>query len=103
MEQRLGGTGDILASSAGCVSIGVGWPRSSVEERPRLPFRHLDSRAMAGRARVSALAKELGITSRDVMEKLAAMGEYVKSASSTVEEPVERRLREAFDVGKQPP
>ncbi len=51
---------------------------------------------MAGKARVSALAKELGVTSKEVLAKLQEMGEYVKSASSTVEAPVERQLREAF-------
>ena len=51
---------------------------------------------MAGKARVSALAKELGVTSKEVLAKLSEMGEYVKSASSTVEAPVARQLREAF-------
>ncbi len=51
---------------------------------------------MAGKARVSALAKELGVTSKDVLAKLGEFGEYVKSPSSTVEAPVARRLREAF-------
>ena len=51
---------------------------------------------MAGKARVSALAKELGVTSKDVLAKLSEFGEYVKGPSSTVEAPVERRLREAF-------
>ena len=51
---------------------------------------------MPGKIRVSALAKELGVTSKEVLAKLGEMGEYVKSASSTVEAPVERQLREAF-------
>ena len=51
---------------------------------------------MPGKTRVSALAKEIGITSKEALEKLNAMGEYVKSASSTVEAPVARRLHEAF-------
>ncbi|WP_019854788.1 translation initiation factor IF-2 [Actinopolyspora mortivallis] len=51
---------------------------------------------MAGKARVHELAKELGVTSKDVLNKLADQGEYVKSASSTVEAPVARRLRDAF-------
>ncbi|WP_375485370.1 translation initiation factor IF-2 N-terminal domain-containing protein, partial [uncultured Jatrophihabitans sp.] len=51
---------------------------------------------MPGKTRVSALAKELGITSKDALAKLTEIGEYVKSASSTVEAPVARRLREAF-------
>src|SRR3954469_25544348 len=51
---------------------------------------------VAGKARVSALAKELGVTSKEVLAKLGEMGEYVKSASSTIEAPVERQLRAAF-------
>jgi translation initiation factor IF-2 len=51
---------------------------------------------VAGKARVSALAKELGVSSKEVLAKLTEIGEYVKSASSTVEAPVARKLREAF-------
>ena len=51
---------------------------------------------MAGKARVHELAKELGVSSKDVLAKLSELGEFVKSASSTVEAPVARRLREAF-------
>ncbi len=40
---------------------------------------------MPGKVRVSALAKELGITSKEALAKLGEMGEYVKTASSTVE------------------
>jgi translation initiation factor IF-2 len=49
-----------------------------------------------GKARVHELAKELGITSKDVLAKLKEQGEFVKSASSTVEAPVARRLRDAY-------
>ncbi|MDQ2586360.1 translation initiation factor IF-2 [Saccharothrix yanglingensis] len=51
---------------------------------------------MAGKARVHELAKELGVTSKELLTKLADQGEYVKSASSTVEAPVARRLRDAY-------
>uniref|UniRef100_UPI00147926AE translation initiation factor IF-2 N-terminal domain-containing protein n=1 Tax=Allorhizocola rhizosphaerae TaxID=1872709 RepID=UPI00147926AE len=51
---------------------------------------------MAGKARVHELAKELGVESKNVLAKLKEMGEFVKSASSTVEAPVARRLKEAF-------
>ncbi|ADD41127.1 translation initiation factor IF-2 [Stackebrandtia nassauensis DSM 44728] len=50
----------------------------------------------AGKARVHELAKELGVTSKIVLGKLSDMGEFVKSASSTVEAPVARRLRQEF-------
>ena len=48
------------------------------------------------KARVYELAKELGVDSKTVLSKLEAMGEFVKSASSTVEPPVVRKLRNAF-------
>ena len=48
------------------------------------------------KARVYELAKELGVDSKTVLSKLEAMGEFVKSASSTVEPPVARKLRNAF-------
>lgn len=51
---------------------------------------------MAGKARVHELAKQLGVTSKEVLARLNAQGERVKSASSTVEAPVARRLREAY-------
>jgi translation initiation factor IF-2 len=56
---------------------------------------------VAGRARVHELAKELGVTSKEVLAKLKEQGEFVKSASSTVEAPVARRLRDAFGGGKK--
>ena len=37
------------------------------------------------KARVHELARELGVTSRTILTELKAMGEFVKSASSTVE------------------
>jgi translation initiation factor IF-2 len=51
---------------------------------------------VAGKARVHELAKELGVSSKDLLGKLSELGEFVKSASSTVEAPVARRLREAY-------
>ncbi|WP_410602428.1 translation initiation factor IF-2 [Amycolatopsis sp. lyj-90] len=60
---------------------------------------------MPGKARVHELAKELGITSKEVLAKLKEQGEFVKSASSTVEAPVARRLRDAYPSkdGKKKP
>ncbi|WP_080738362.1 translation initiation factor IF-2 [Rhodococcoides fascians] len=54
---------------------------------------------MAGKARVHELAKELGVTSKELLARLKEQGEFVKSASSTVEAPVARRLRESFPSG----
>lgn len=48
------------------------------------------------KVRVYELAKEFGVESKVVMAKLKEMGEFVRSASSTIEAPVERRLKEAF-------
>ncbi len=48
------------------------------------------------KVRVSALAKDVGVTSKVLLERLNQMGEYVKSASSTVEAPVVRRYLEKF-------
>ncbi|WP_421840872.1 translation initiation factor IF-2 [Mycobacterium sp.] len=58
---------------------------------------------MAGKARVHELAKELGVTSKEVLARLNEQGEFVKSASSTVEAPVARRLRESFGGAKPAP
>jgi translation initiation factor IF-2 len=55
---------------------------------------------VAGKARVHELAKELGVTSKQVLARLGEQGEFVKSASSTVEAPVARRLRESFGGAK---
>lgn len=56
---------------------------------------------MAGKTRVHELAKELGVTSKEILTRLNEEGEFIKSASSTVEAPVARRLREFF--ARQPP
>ncbi|HSZ47547.1 MAG TPA: translation initiation factor IF-2 [Streptosporangiaceae bacterium] len=48
------------------------------------------------KVRVYELAKEFGVESKAVMAKLQDMGEFVRSASSTIEAPVVRRLKEAF-------
>ena len=53
------------------------------------------------KARVYELAKELGVDSKTVLNKLEAMGEFVKSASSTVEPPVARKLKNAFASNAQ--
>jgi hypothetical protein len=48
------------------------------------------------KVRVYELAKEFGVESQAVMDQLKEMGEFVRSASSTIEAPVVKRLREAF-------
>jgi translation initiation factor IF-2 len=48
------------------------------------------------KVRVYELAKELGVESKVVMTKLQELGEFVRSASSTVEPPVVKKLKGAF-------
>ena len=48
------------------------------------------------KARVHELAKKYDVTSKDIIEKLESIKEYVKSASSTVEAPVVKKLEKAF-------
>lgn len=52
------------------------------------------------KVRVYELAKELGLTSKQLLGKLNDMGEFVRSASSTIEAPVVRRLRD--QIGSEP-
>ena len=56
------------------------------------------------KVRVSALAKELGTDSKTLIAHLNSIGEYVKTASSTIEAPVVRKATETFpeDLKKAP-
>jgi translation initiation factor IF-2 len=54
------------------------------------------------KVRVYELAKELGVESKVVVAKLQEMGEFVRSASSTIEAPVVRRLRDAYPAATPP-
>ncbi|MEU7637290.1 translation initiation factor IF-2 [Streptomyces sp. NPDC039016] len=51
------------------------------------------------KVRVYELAKEFGVESKVVMAKLQELGEFVRSASSTIEAPVVRKLTDAFQAG----
>ena len=51
------------------------------------------------KVRVYELAKEFGVESKAVMAKLQEMGEFVRSASSTIEAPVVKKLRDAYPAG----
>lgn len=53
---------------------------------------------MAAKPRVHEIASELGVDSKVALEKLKALGEYVKSPSSTIEPPVARKLRAALEA-----
>ncbi|MGC4109051.1 MAG: translation initiation factor IF-2 [Nocardioides sp.] len=48
------------------------------------------------KTRVHELAKTYGIESKDVLDKLKEMGEFVKSASSTIELPVEMKFKKTY-------
>ncbi len=51
------------------------------------------------KVRVYELAKEFGVESKVVVAKLQELGEFVRSASSTIEAPVVRKLTDAFQQG----
>src|ERR1700761_1283845 len=63
------------------------------------PLGRAEQRSIVAKVRVYELAKELGVESKGVMAKLEEMGEVARSASSTIEAPVVRRLREAYSGG----
>ncbi|MBV7363887.1 translation initiation factor IF-2 [Actinomycetaceae bacterium TAE3-ERU4] len=53
--------------------------------------------------RVHELAKELGISSKELLQVLKDNGEFVKSASSSIEEPVARRIRQKVTPAETKP
>lgn len=58
---------------------------------------------MPGKLRVHELAKQLGVTSKELLATLKEQGEFVKSASSTVEPPVVKKMRSHFGDGSSTP
>lgn len=53
---------------------------------------------MAGKLRVHELAKELGVTSKELLATLKDQGEFVKTASSTIEPPVVKKMRAFYEA-----
>src|SRR3569623_1236295 len=53
-------------------------------------------RRTVAKTRDSELAKQYGISSKDAIAKLSEMGEFVKTASSTIELPVEMKFKKAY-------
>ncbi|WP_047240423.1 translation initiation factor IF-2 [Corynebacterium epidermidicanis] len=51
---------------------------------------------MPGKLRVHELAKQLGITSKELLGTLKDQGEFVKTASSTIEPPVVKKMTEFY-------
>jgi hypothetical protein len=69
--------------------------------RPARAARQLPRSSGGPAARVYELAAEFGVESKVVMVKLMEMGEFVRSAASTVDRHVARRLREQFTAQEQ--
>ena len=55
------------------------------------------------KVRVYELAKELGVESKILLNHLKEQGEFVRSASSTIEPPVVRKVRESFPAQRSLP
>ncbi len=58
---------------------------------------------MSGKLRVHELAKQLGVTSKELLAQLKEQGEFVKTASSTVEPPVVRRMKQLYAAKEAKP
>ncbi|MDN6460199.1 MAG: translation initiation factor IF-2, partial [Corynebacterium flavescens] len=53
---------------------------------------------MPGKLRVHELAKQLGVTSKELLAALKEQGEFVKTASSTIEPPVVKKMRAHYEA-----
>ncbi|SDL79258.1 translation initiation factor IF-2 [Corynebacterium mycetoides] len=54
---------------------------------------------MPGKLRVHELAKQLGVTSKELLATLKDQGEFVKTASSTIEPPVVKKMKAFYGSG----
>ncbi|MDN8593735.1 MULTISPECIES: translation initiation factor IF-2 [unclassified Corynebacterium] len=52
---------------------------------------------MSGKLRVHELAKQLGVTSKELLATLKEEGEFVKTASSTIEPPVVKKMKALYE------
>ena len=52
---------------------------------------------MPGKLRVHELAKQLGVTSKELLATLKEQGEFVKTASSTIEPPVVKKMKAYYE------
>lgn len=73
----------------------VNAPRKAQVASPRESY---EPPVIKQKVRVYELAQAFGVESKAVMDQLKEMGEFVRSASSTIEAPVVRRLKEAFSA-----
>ncbi|THJ04670.1 translation initiation factor IF-2, partial [Nocardioides sp.] len=48
------------------------------------------------KTRVSELAKKYGIPSKEALEKLSAIGEFAKTASSSIEPPAVKKFEDTY-------
>src|ERR671938_86326 len=69
------------------------WTCNGNSKRSRDEGRGPRRSRFVAKVRVYELAKEFGVESKTVLNKLTEMGEFVRSASSTIEPPVVRKLR----------
>ncbi|OEY03798.1 translation initiation factor IF-2 [Corynebacterium sp. BCW_4722] len=53
---------------------------------------------MPGKLRVHELAKQLGVTSKELLATLKEQGEFVKTASSTIEPPVVKKMKAYYEA-----
>ena len=53
---------------------------------------------MSGKLRVHELAKQLGVTSKELLATLKEQGEFVKTASSTIEPPVVKKMKAFYEA-----
>ena len=53
---------------------------------------------MPGKLRVYELAKQLGVTSKELLAALKEQGEFVKTASSTIEPPVVKKMKSYYEA-----
>ena len=53
---------------------------------------------MPGKLRVHEFAKQLGVTSKELLATLKEQGEFVKTASSTIEPPVVKKMRAHYEA-----
>ena len=83
-----------LAPESSAMDRGIKTQVASATEVPQ-------SHRTMGKARVHELAKDLGMSSKQVLDKLRGMGLFVRSPSSTIEAVVVRRLREEIQEDRR--
>ena len=56
---------------------------------------------LLGKIKIYELAKELNLTSKELMEKVKEMGIEVKTHMSSIEEDIAKKVRKILKKGKQ--